>query len=115
MSDLLDLLTECLGFQWDENNTNKNWITHQVRWTEAEEAFFNEPLIVTTDVHHSSQEIRFFALGQTDAGRRLFLSFTVRNQMIRVISARDMSRNERKVYQYAQSEDAFEQGGNANV
>lgn len=112
---MLDLLTECLGFEWDENNTNKNWITHQVRWMEAEEAFFNEPLIVATDFHHSSQELRFFALGQTDAGRRLFLAFTVRNQMIRVISARDMSRNERKVYQYVQSKDEPKRDKDAEV
>ncbi|MEK7325816.1 MAG: BrnT family toxin [Chloroflexota bacterium] len=62
-----------------------------------------------------TQEVRFFALGQTDAGRRLFLAFTVRNQMMRVVSARDMSRRERKVYQHAQSEAAPEQGEDAEV
>ncbi len=115
MADLLDLLTECVGFEWDENNSNKNWVTHQVLWTEAEEVFFNEPLIVAADVLHSSQEVRFFALGQTDAGRLLFLAFTARNQMIRVISARDMSRRERKVYQHAQSETASAQDEDAEV
>jgi len=115
VADLLDLLTECVGFEWDENNSNKNWVTHQVRWTEAEEVFFNEPLIVAADVLHSSLEARFFALGQTDAGRRLFLAFTVRNQLIRVISARAMSRRERKVYQHAQSEAASEQDEDAGV
>ncbi len=115
MADLLDLLTECVGFEWDENNSNKNWVTHQVLWTEAEEAFFNEPLIVAADVLHSSQEVRFFALGQTDAGRLLFLAFTVRNQRIRVVSARDLSRRERKVYQHAQSETASAQGEDAEV
>ena len=115
MTDLLDLLTECVGFEWDENNSNKNWATHQVLWTEAEEVFFNEPLIVAADVLHSAQEARFFALGQTDASRLLFLAFTVRKQMIRVISARDMSRRERRVYQHVQSEAATEQGEGAGI
>jgi uncharacterized DUF497 family protein len=109
MADLIDLLAECLGFDWDENNSEKNWIAHQVRWIEAEEIFFNEPLIVAVDLPHSTQEARFFALGQTDASRLLFLAFTIRQHMIRVISARDMSRRERKVYQDAQNKGALEQ------
>ena len=115
MPDLLELLTECIGFEWDENNASKNWASHRVHWTEAEEVFFNEPLIVAADVPHSIQEARLFALGQTDAGRLLFLAFTVRNQMIRVISARDMSRRERKSYQHAQGEAAPDQGDDAEV
>lgn len=115
MADLIDLLTECVGFDWDENNSEKNWIAHQVVWTEAEEIFFNEPLIVASDPLHSALEVRFFALGQTDAGRLLFLAFTVRQHMIRVISARDMSRRERKVYQDAQSKSTLEQAEEAEV
>jgi uncharacterized DUF497 family protein len=115
VADLLDLLTECLGFDWDENNASKNWAAHQVLWTEAEEVFFNEPLIVATDVLHSHQETRFFALGQTDAARPLFVVFTVRTQQIRVISARDMSRRERKVFQHGQSKGASEQDEGSEV
>lgn len=59
---------------------------------------FNQPLIAAPDVAHSQEEPRFFSLGQTDAGRLLFLVFTLRGTLIRVISARDMSRKERKVY-----------------
>lgn len=115
MADLLDLLTECTGFDWDESNSEKNWATHQVHWTEVEEAFFNEPLIVAADVPHSGSEPRLLALGQTDEGRLLFLVFTIRSRMIRVISARDMSRREREVYQDAQSEATSEQGEDAEV
>jgi len=66
--------------------------------TECEELFFNRPLIVGEDERHSEREDRFYALGQTDAGRRLFVVFALRARRIRVISARDMSRKERKVY-----------------
>lgn len=75
-----------------------NWITHEVTTTECEQIFFNQPLIVASDVAHSEMEDRYFILGQTDAGRELFLVFTLRGELIRVISTRDMSRKERKVY-----------------
>jgi uncharacterized DUF497 family protein len=54
---------------------------------------------VADDVKHSETERRYFVLGQTDDNRALFVAFTLRGDLIRVISARDMSRRERKVYQ----------------
>lgn len=96
--DLVERLLEASGFQWDSGNAEKNWHSHQVRTSECEQVFFNQPLIVAADVAHSEQEERFFVLGQSDAGRELFLVFTLRGDLIRVISARDMSRKERKVY-----------------
>lgn len=60
--------------------------------------FFNQPLIVAADISHSEQEDRFYALGRTDANRLLFVVFTIRKDMIRVISARDMSDKERRAY-----------------
>jgi len=101
----MEMLSACTGFEWDEGNADKNWIQHQVSPGECEEAFFNDPLLVVTDPSHSEREPRFYALGQTDAGRRLFLAFTIRQQLVRVISARDMSRRERKEYARAQSEE----------
>jgi uncharacterized DUF497 family protein len=91
-------LGECEGFQWDAGNSAKIWERHGVTPTECEELFFNRPLIVGEDERHSEHEDRFYALGQTDAGRQLFVVFTLRARRIRVISARDMSRKERKVY-----------------
>ncbi len=96
--DIAQRLQKASGFQWDAGNAEKNWLSHQVRTSECEQAFFNQPLIVVADVAHSEQEERFFVLGQTDAGREMFLVFTLRVDQIRVVSARDMSRNERKVY-----------------
>lgn len=87
------------GFDWDAGNQDKNWILHQVSWIECEEVFFNLPLVFEPDVAHSLTENRFILLGQTNAGRYLFLVFTIRNGKIRVISARDMSKNERIEYE----------------
>ena len=92
-------LPEFKGFEWDEGNVNKNWDSHRVSPHEAEQVFFKHPLIVADDVRHSRIERRYFVLGQTDNNRALFVAFTVRGDRIRVISARDMSRRERKVYQ----------------
>jgi len=94
----LDLLSQCEGFDWDRHNADKIRRKHQVLPAESEEVFFNRPLVVADDPKHSEQESRFYALGRTDAGRRLFVFFTVRRRLIRVISARDVSRQEREVY-----------------
>ena len=97
--DVHELLSQATGFEWDAGNLEKNWRTHQVSAAECEQVFFNQPLIAAPDVAHSGQEPRFYSLGQTDAARLLFLVFTLRGTLIRVISARDMSRKERKVYE----------------
>lgn len=86
------------GFDWDQGNISKNWEKHKVTPAQCEELFFNMPLVVQTAEQHSASEKRYFALGKTDADRHLFIVFTIRGKKIRVISARDMSRKERKVY-----------------
>ena len=89
---------ECIGFQWDEGNSEKNWILHQVGRSECEQVFFNEPLVIGDDEGHSQIEKRWFLLGQTDSKRLLFVVFTLRGKLIRVISARDMHKKERRIY-----------------
>ena len=90
------------GFHWDDGNVRKNVDKHGVSQAEAEQVFFNEPLRVVDDSRHSLSEPRFHALGVTDAGRRLHVTFTFReeNVRIRVISARDMHRKERSRYEH---------------
>ncbi|HEY1217686.1 MAG: BrnT family toxin [Bryobacteraceae bacterium] len=95
----MDPLENCAGFEWDDANAHKNRERHHVTPEEAEGVFFGEPLVVRSDVRHSRTEKRYYALGQTDVGRRLFIVFTVRRRLIRVISARDMNRNEMGAYQ----------------
>ena len=92
------------GFDWDDGNRNKNWTRHQVTASECEEVFFSLPLFLEDDVQHSQEEKRFYVLGQTNADRKLFISFTIRTNKIRVISARDMSRKERQTYAKANSQ-----------
>ncbi len=105
MAEPRDELARCTGFRWGQGNAEKNWHRHEVSRAECEQAFFNLPLVTVVDDKHSMQERRYLALGQTDGGRRLFLVFTLRDGLIRVISARDMSRRERKAYESAQEED----------
>jgi uncharacterized DUF497 family protein len=89
-----------VGFDWDQGNARKSTESHQVSQSEAEQIFFNQPLFVLIDERHSGTERRWHALGVTDAGRRLHLTFTLREDdtKIRIISARDMSRKERQFY-----------------
>jgi len=105
MADPLAPLLECIGFEWDEGNSEKNWIKHRVSRAECEELFFNEPLVATPDEKHSENEPRYYVLGQTDEGRRLFVVVTIRDKLIRVISAREMSRREAKEYERAETEE----------
>ena len=87
-------LPEFKGFDWDEGNVNKNRESHKLSPHEAEQLFFNHPLIEADDVKHSGTKRRYFVLGQTDENRPLFVAFTLRRDLIRVISVRDMSRRE---------------------
>ena len=89
------------GFDWDEGNINKNWTKHQVSNLEREEMFFNQPFLVYSDEKRSKKEARSYALGQTNLRRLLFLVFTRRNKKIRIVSARDMSRKEKQIYEKA--------------
>ena len=102
--DIYKKVQECTGFQWDRYNIQKNLEKHNVSPIESEQAFFNRSLIVVQDVQHSQDEERFYALGKTDQGRRLFVAFTIREKLIRVISSRDMNKKERKIYEKGKNE-----------
>ena len=93
-------LAKITGFDWDDGNTRKNE-KHGVSTAEAEQVFFNAPLLMLADAKHSDREARFHALGRTDEGRLLHMAFTLREAggKIRVISARDMHRKERTIYE----------------
>jgi len=97
------ILTDIVGFEWDTGNARKNADKHGVSQAEAEQVFFHEPLLVVEDGRHSAQEPRYHALGHTAAGRHLHLTYTLRQHgtLIRVISARTMSRKERRLYEKA--------------
>jgi uncharacterized protein len=90
-----------VGFEWDDGNARKSVDKHSVGQAEAEQIFLNEPLLIMPDQRHSISENRVHALGQTDEGRLLHTTFTLRQRdtHIRIISARDMSRKERSHYE----------------
>jgi uncharacterized protein len=94
-------LDQISGFDWDDGNGRKSADKHDVSQAEAESVFFNDPLIVVEDEKHNDRERRLNALGKTAQDRLLHITFTLRQNgtMIRVISARDMHRKERKAYE----------------
>ena len=93
-----DPLDDCTGFDWDEANAQKNWERHRGTPEEAEEVFFNEPLVVRSDIRHSHGEKRYYAPGQTSFDRYLLVAFPIRRNLIRVISVREMNRREQEIY-----------------
>ena len=97
--DDIEKLFQCTGFDWNRGNIEKNWEKHNVSPVECEQIFFNQPLIILDDPKHSILEKRYAAFGCTDAGRLLIVIFTKRRKFLRVISARNMNRRERKFYE----------------
>lgn len=98
-----EFFPDVVGFQWDQGNAAKNWRWHEVTQAEAEQVFMNRRLLIAEDPKHSHREQRHFALGRTDAGRQLMVAFTLRGSLLRVISARPMSRRERSAYAEVES------------
>ena len=97
--DDIEKLFQCTGFDWNRGNIEKNWEKHNVSPVECEQIFFNQPLIILDDPKHSILEKRYAGFGCTDAGRLLIVIFTKRRKFLRVISARNMNRRERKFYE----------------
>ncbi|MBM3791119.1 MAG: BrnT family toxin [Acidobacteria bacterium] len=102
--DIFARLAQCTGFDWDSGNAPKLWERHQVTPGECEQVFFGELLLVARDVRHSQAEQRWAAWGRTTEGRALAVVFTLRGELIRPLSARDMNRKERRLYEQAESE-----------
>ena len=104
MSDEIHLrLATATGFDWDDGNRPKVRARHAVDPGECEQAFFNEPFLVSFDTAHASEEPRWRALGQTTAARLLFVVFTLRGSLIRVLAARPMTRKERVIYAHVEA------------
>ncbi|OGM31126.1 hypothetical protein A2630_01495 [Candidatus Woesebacteria bacterium RIFCSPHIGHO2_01_FULL_44_10] len=87
------------GFEWDKGNLGKNEVKHGVIKDESEQVFLNRPLWIFDDEVHSKSEKRYGALGRTNKGRKLTAFFTVRKNRIRIISIRDQSKKDKKIYQ----------------
>lgn len=92
-------LSKIEEFEWDEGNIEKNKDKHGVEREECEEAFTNQPVRIFDDEVHSAKEKRYGVLGKTNNGRCLVVFFTIRSKKIRVISARDQGKKDRKIYE----------------
>lgn len=88
-----------IEFEWNEGNINKNWTKHHVTTEEAEQAFYDEYKVTSLDILHSQAEHRYILIGKTKVDRLLYIVYTIRGEKIRVISARDTSRKEEKLYE----------------
>src|ERR1017187_9353853 len=97
-SEIAPLVAQCTGFEWDAGNSGKNWESHKVSDRESEEVFDNAPLMFRDDTRHSMLESRYIALGKTDGNRLVSNVFTIRENLIRIISSQDMSRSNRRTY-----------------
>ena len=98
---MVRLFKKLAGFAWDEANREKNQIKHNVSYKECEEAFSDGKKKLFNDPAHSAKEKRYLLFGKTVQLRYLIIAFTIRNLHVRVVSARDMNRKERKVYEEA--------------
>ena len=96
---VVDLLAEVEGFEWDDANIRKSLDKHNVTTTEAEQVFTNPPYVVYHDYKHSTQVNRYGILGVTNDSRKLAVIFTLRNKLVRVISARGFHQKELRKYQ----------------
>lgn len=98
MKRIRELLSTCIGFQWDDGNLRKNWIVHHVDYREIEQALMNRPIVFLDNVKHAQNEERFSALGSTNANRLFTIVFTIRGMRIRPISGRDMNIEEKRLF-----------------
>jgi len=88
-----------LAFDWDKGNIDKNYLKHNISQNEAEQVFLDNKLQVKKDYKHSGTEKRYLGLGVTRADKLLFVAFTYRKELVRIISARIASKNERRLYE----------------
>ena len=94
----MNFFTDTIEFDWDEGNRDKNLIKHQVTNEECEEVFF-DPRKRLLRASFPKHEERHLLIGKTLRKRALFVVFTVRKNKVRVISARDLGRKDRRLYE----------------
>ncbi len=88
-----------VAFDWDRGNIDKNYLKHNISQNEAEQIFLDKKLQVKKDFKHSGAEKRYIGLGATRTDKLLFVAFTFRKELVRIISARIANKNERRLYE----------------
>lgn len=94
-------LSKITGFEWDKGNIDKSYQRHGITPNEAEEIFVDKNVGIERDIKHLEKEERYIAIGVTLNEKLLFVVFTMRDSMIRVISARNANKKERRLYEAA--------------
>lgn len=98
----MEIFKGSVAFEWDKGNEKKNFLKHHVTNEECEEVFFDPHKRIVQHVLYMGKEERFLLIGKTRRERILFVVFTIRGRKIRVISARDLNRKERQLYEDSQ-------------
>ena len=93
-----------LKFEWDANKARENIKKHGVSFEEASTVFGDLLALTIYDPLHSEEEDRFVTLGESEKRRLIVVSFTDRDDRIRIISARVATRRERKDYEKGDKE-----------
>ena len=88
-----------MRFEWDERKAAANETKHGVSFHEAATVFADPLAITFTDPDHSENERRYVTFGMSRANRLLVVAHADRERRIRIISARTMTRHERKIYE----------------
>jgi hypothetical protein len=88
-----------MKFEWDANKAVSNLAKHGVSFDEAKTVFDDSLYVDFYDPGHSDDEERYLIVGESNQGRLLIVSYTERKDSIRVISAREVTRSERKAYE----------------
>jgi uncharacterized DUF497 family protein len=88
-----------MEFEWDQEKAQSNRDKHRVSF-EAAQTVFDDPLYVDFyDPDHSETENRYIIIGTSSVGNILLVSYTERGDIIRIISARQVTKQELKAYQ----------------
>ncbi len=92
-----------MRFDWDKTKAASNLVKHKVSFEEAATVFGNPLSDTFDDPDHSADELRFLIIGHSEKGRLLFVSHTDDGETVRIISARELTRRERKEYEQGQN------------
>lgn len=88
-----------MEFEWDPKKVAKNFRKHRISFNEAATVFGDSLGTTVLDPDHSLAENRYITVGRSSRGRLVMVAYTERGERIRIISARDLTRAERKAYE----------------
>jgi uncharacterized protein len=88
-----------MSFQWNEGKAASNWSKHGISFSEAETVFDDSLYIDFYDTDNSEDEDRYLIVGMSNEDRLLIVSYTERGSWVRIISAREVTKSERRIYE----------------